>query len=1288
MKKRARNEITITGTTGDDLLFGTPDPDTIDAGNGNDTLIGEGGADTLIGGAGNDAYRVEEMGDVVVEAAGGGFDAVYAVGSYTLGAGSEVELLSAIDPASTVGMTLIGNEFANLIYGNAGVNTLIGEGGNDTLIGGAGNDFYRVETAGDTVIENAGGGFDSVYAVGSYTLAAGSEVELLSAIDPASTAGMTLIGNEFANLIYGNAGINTLIGEGGNDTLIGGGGNDFYRVETAGDTVVEGAGGGFDSVYAVGSYTLAAGSEVELLSAIDPASSAGMTLIGNEFANQIYGNAGVNTLIGEGGNDTLIGGGGNDFYRVETAGDTVIEGAGGGFDSVYAVGSYTLAAGSEVELLSAIDPASTAGMTLIGNNFANQIYGNAGVNTLIGEGGNDTLAGGAGDDFYRVETAGDSVVEGAGGGFDSIYAVTSYTLAAGSEVELLSAIDPGAANAMDLTGNEFANRLYGNAGVNILDGKGGADLLTGSAGADIFAFTTTLGAGNVDTVADFVSGTDKIQLSGASGQPFAALATGTLHSGAFRIGAAALDADDYLIYNSGTGALLYDADGNGAGAAVQFATLSTGLELNYGDFVIAGPANNTPVISSAATANVAENSAASTIVYQTVATDADGDAIVYSLGGVDASLLTIDASGAVRLITPANFEAKASYSFTVMVSDSGSATVKAVTLTITDVAESATPIINETAAPNDSTGTAQAIDRGTFVVATNPNLPNDDLASATIVGNLSSNSDKDFFSITLQAGEQLILDIDGTTNSLDSFLTLYGSNGALIGDNDDLISADPGSNPPFGHNTDSQIIFRAATSGTYYFSVGSFENMSNGNYQLHVSIGPQATAAQLIDEDIDALISGAEWNHTNLTFGFPTLASQYPSDFEEVSPPTKFQAFNPAQQAATIQLLQLISNVSTLTFTQNTVNPGQADLRFAESSEAEVAYAYYPNNQGPGDQGGSAWFNHTNFNAPGRGNYAWMGILHETGHALGLKHGHEFPLAISADRDSVEYTVMTYRSYPGDSVEGGYTNETYGYPQTLMMYDIAALQEMYNGANYAFNSGNSVYTWDITTGEMAINGVGQGEVGNGDGTVSASENRILMTIWDGGGTDTYDLSSYAVGSTIDLRPGEWTTASTLQLANLGGTTNPVYARGNIANALMYQGNTASLIENAKTGSGADTLIANQVANQLTGGGGADTFKWMASGDAGTGALADTLLDFLSGSDKIDLSAIDANPATGGNDAFTFLGTGAFSNVAGQVRYQVTGGHAHVFADLDGNGIADMEIIVNNNTILAAPDFTF
>jgi Ca2+-binding RTX toxin-like protein len=192
----------------------------------------------------------------------------------------------------------------------------------------------------------------------------------------------------------------------------------------------------------------------------------------------------------------------------------------------------------------------------------------------------------------------------------------------------------------------------------------------------------------------------------------------------------------------------------------------------------------------------------------------------------------------------------------------------------------------------------------------------------------------------------------------------------------------------------------------------------------------------------------------------------------------------------------------------------------------------------------------------------------------------------------------------------------------------------------------------------------------------------LLTVWDGGGDDTYDMSNYSNGVTADLRPGEWSTMSSVQLASLA----PGHiARGNVANALMYQGNTASLIENAKGGAGNDTFIANQVANHLTGNAGADTFKWMAGTDAGTGALADTIMDFASGTDKISLS-FDANPGTSAVDAFHFIGTAAFTHAAGELRYDVIGGSAHVFADLDGNGVADIEIVVNNVSVLSGSDF--
>jgi hypothetical protein len=99
---------------------------------------------------------------------------------------------------------------------------------------------------------------------------------------------------------------------------------------------------------------------------------------------------------------------------------------------------------------------------------------------------------------------------------------------------------------------------------------------------------------------------------------------------------------------------------------------------------------------------------------------------------------------------------------------------------------------------------------------------------------------------------------------------------------------------------------------------------------------------------------------------------------------------------------------------------------------------------------------------------------------------------------------MSYRSYVGGPTTG-YTNETYGFPTTYMMNDIRALQEMY-GADFTTNSSNTVYKWSPTTGEFFIDGVAQGQPGGAGAPASA--NIVFMTVWDGGGNDTYDFSNY------------------------------------------------------------------------------------------------------------------------------------------------------------------------------------
>ena len=285
--------------------------------------------------------------------------------------------------------------------------------------------------------------------------------------------------------------------------------------------------------------------------------------------------------------------------------------------------------------------------------------------------------------------------------------------------------------------------------------------------------------------------------------------------------------------------------------------------------------------------------------------------------------------------------------------------------------------------------------------------------------------------------------------------------------------------------------------------------------------------------------------------------------------------------------MQQIANYTNLTITF--AGTDGADIRLAHSDDANpTAYAYYPSNASSGT-GGDVWFgNNYDYSNPVIGDYDYLTHIHEIGHAFGLKHGQEVggpgDVAIPADRDALEYTVMTYRSYIDGPITG-YTNEQWGYPQTFMMSDIAALQTMY-GADYTYRSGNTVYSWTPGSGITYVDGVAW---------LTPGGNRIFLTIWDGGGVDTYDFSAYSTGVTIDLGPGDYSIGSPAQLAYLGGGN---YAHGNVYNAYLFRGDARSYIENAIGGSGNDFIYGNDIANVLTGGAGND----MLSGGLGNDTL--------------------------------------------------------------------------------------
>jgi Ca2+-binding RTX toxin-like protein len=491
-------------------------------GTGNDSdnaLVGNAGINTLTGGKGDDTYILSNLNDSVVELSGEGTDTVMINMTYTLQ--NNLENLTLTGSANVDGY---GNNGNNILIGNAGNNTLSGGNGDDVLDGGPGadilkggdgNDTYIINDAQD-VINESGGGIDTVKSSISYVLDAGKTLENLiltgtAAINGTGNAGNNLMtGNSASNTLSGLSGNDTLDGGAGADTLIGGQDNDTYVVDDAGDVVTELSGQGADTVQSSVTYTLAANVEKLVLTG-----TAAINGAGNALDNTITGNAADNVLDGGAGNDTLQGGAGNDRYLVDSGSDKITELAGEGVDSVEARASYTLAA--EVENLTLVEGSGAVNGT--GNDSNNTLVGNGANNSLSGGNGNDFIDGGAGadsmnggygDDTYIVDNTSDSISENSASGTDTVLSSVSFALS--NNVEILRLAGTQAING---TGNSGANTIYGNSAKNVLSGNDGDDTLDGGAGAD----TLVGGKGNdtliVDDMGDVVTelsgqGTDTV----------------------------------------------------------------------------------------------------------------------------------------------------------------------------------------------------------------------------------------------------------------------------------------------------------------------------------------------------------------------------------------------------------------------------------------------------------------------------------------------------------------------------------------------------------------------------------------------------------------------------------------------------------------------------------------------------------------------------------------------------------------------------------------------------------
>jgi len=513
------------GTLMTNVVAGTDANDNLSGSSGNDYLLGGLGADSLTGGQGNDVYIVDNIGDVVVENSGEGTDTVVSSVSYSLA--SNVENL-----------TLTGTAAINAI-GNALNNTLIGNTGNNTLNGDAGNDIFK-GLAGDDII-NGGSGNDVLYGGNVVDSTPPTVINQLT-INAKATLLNDGVGAQMDVYIDGALKTTFIVTNTQNyqaytvdPTLLGIGGHSiavaFSNDRTIAGTPVQDRNLLVNSIVLNGTAiaTNANGVYYDI-------GTGAAALDGN---NMLAGNQGVlpwmpsngalrfnldgnDWLDGGAGADTMAGGLGNDTYIVESTGDIVTESLNAGFDTVQSSINYDLNNAANVENL--ILSGSMA-INATGNTLSNILTGNVGNNRLDGGLGIDRLAGGLGDDNYVVDNVGDTIVENANSGIDTVESRVTLTL--GSNLENLTLTGTAAINGTGnilnnvLKGNSMANSLNGGDGNDTLEGLAGTDTLTGGSGNDTYILGRSYGAdivvendttaGNTD-IAQFLSGVGADQI--------------------------------------------------------------------------------------------------------------------------------------------------------------------------------------------------------------------------------------------------------------------------------------------------------------------------------------------------------------------------------------------------------------------------------------------------------------------------------------------------------------------------------------------------------------------------------------------------------------------------------------------------------------------------------------------------------------------------------------------------------------------------------------------------------
>ena len=652
--------------------------------------------------------------------------------------------------------------------------------------------------------------------------------------------------------------------------------------------------------------------------------------------------------------------------------------------------------------------------------------------------------------------------------------------------------------------------------------------------------------------------------------------------------------------------------------------------------------------------------------------------------------------------------------------------------------------------PIDGVGDLKPVTANVLVL-TPDNVADDTSTTATvsvdgehIVSTINTLGDQDFFKVELVAGhtydigQYAVVGGPGGVPLSDAYIELYDANGNL------LVSADGGGpNTPSG--LDALLTFAAETSGTYYINARGFDQDgtngttgdSVGDYELFVNDvtdQPHYISYYDVDSPLHSIdwgtqvartsrnpdgeegprVTGNPYSGVTNSYGIEgknviTVYFAKAGDIFVSEDPTQpgttetmvAKGMADWEKQAFLTALDLYEQVSDLDFVI-VDNRAEADFKIITYVGTPGAGASLLGRMSPPGElnEGQAEFNagDVRWTEEGLqpGGFYFPTLLHELGHGLGMAHPHDNGGHSSIMRGAgggtagiggglgdfnlsqQVFTVMSYNdgwqtSPYGQPRSGGITGtevDHFGWVASLSPLDIAVIQDKY-GVNEDWAAGDDAYVL------KDFNGPGN----------------FHSAIWDSAGTDqiVYDGARDA---NIDLRP------ATLAYEDGGGGwvsyAYGIYGGFTIANAVT--------IENARSGSGNDTLIGNEAANTLSAGGGndtlsgnggsdvliggagsdtlaggagADVFRFEANVDSPVGLGRDSIVDFTTGSDLIDLSALNAT---------RFIGTGSFSGRAGEVRYASFDGSTIIEVDSNGDRVADFQVELAASVPLTIGDF--